>query len=334
MKRAILYLLFALPCFGAQAREAGGEVVVSDRLVEKRGGKVFVSFLVEAERGSVRSGETLVLAPVLTDGTSKWSLPAVVVRGTRARIATARHDRASGTPAWDGGEIIVKPGETAPPAAETAPVPEPQPVPKPAPTTAERLAAERAYIAPFSEFKGFGAGLLDEDREESITVFYHFDRYDIDTELKDNARSLDDITASVREIQASSDSRVRTIVVAGFTSPEGDFARNDRLGFERSASIKRYIMERTGMADEAIQVYNGSEDWQGLRLLVERSEMPSKQRVLNIIQGMPVWDAAAQRGRETELMRLEGGRVWEWMRRNLFPELRNAAYIKVYYENR
>ncbi len=212
--------------------------------------------------------------------------------------------------------------------------PEPEPVPEPVQTTAELLAAGRPYIVPYSDFKGLEKGLLDEDRDKSGTVYYRFDRYDIDRTYRDNSRSLDDIVASVRTIQASSDSRVRMIVVAGFTSPEGRLALNNRLGSNRGASVKKYIMEQTGLPDEAIRVYNGSEDWQGLRMLVERSDMPSKERVLDIIVNMPIWDAATKHGREGELMRLDGGNPWRYMRKHFFPDLRNAAYIKVYYENK
>jgi hypothetical protein len=93
-------------------------------------------------------------------------------------------------------------------------------------------------------------------------------------------------------------------------------------------------MDKTGMADENIALYNGSEDWHGLRMLVERSDMPSKHRVMEIIDTVPVWDSKTRRGRERELMDLDGGAPYRYMYRNFFPLLRNATYIKIYYDDK
>ncbi len=40
-----------------------------------------------------------------------------------------------------------------------------------------------------------------------------------------------------------------------------------------------------------------------------------------------------KKGRELELMKLSGGRPYLYMLEHMFPDLRNAAFIKVYYEN-
>jgi hypothetical protein len=62
--------------------------------------------------------------------------------------------------------------------------------------------------------------------------------------------------------------------------------------------------------------------------------MPQKQRIVELIDTVPVWDKARNLGRLGELMRLDGGEPYRYMLDKLFPELRQAAYIKVYFENK
>jgi hypothetical protein len=75
-------------------------------------------------------------------------------------------------------------------------------------------------------------------------------------------------------------------------------------------------------------------DWYALRRMVAESDMPEKGKVLDIIDNTPIWDAGRNVGRHGELMRLSGGEPYRYMLRNFFPNLRNAAYIRAYYENK
>jgi outer membrane protein OmpA-like peptidoglycan-associated protein len=380
MKKAIIIsLLSILVCTGLEARNRNPEVTVTDRSIEKSGEQVIVSFRAEVGRRAARSGESVVFVPVITDGTWKWSLPAIVVQGRRAKTAAARHDWAAETvalqPALDEGAITASNGASvdyrtvldwqpwmngADLVAEklviwccsqsqttdliggnlhlppTVIAPPPAPVVPPAPkSTGDLMAEEFPFIEPYSDFEDLAPEqLFDEDRDEALTIYFRQDKRHIDPSYMRNAVSLEEMLASIRLIQSSSDSRVRMVMIAGFASPEGTFDYNDRLAFDRSTVVKRYIMDNAGMADENIAIYNGSEDWRGLRMLVELSDMPSKQRVLEIIDTVPVWDSASQRGRERELMNLDGGAAYRYMYRNFFPLLRNAAYIKIYYDNK
>lgn len=61
--------------------------------------------------------------------------------------------------------------------------------------------------------------------------------------------------------------------------------------------------------------------------------MPGRERVLDIIDNCPVWDSRNRIGRNTLLKRLDGGTAFRYMAENIFPMLRNGAFIRVYYSN-
>ena len=161
-----------------------------------------------------------------------------------------------------------------------------------------------------------------------LTVYFRQGRNNIDLAYRDNSYSLSRLIAAVRELQSSTDSRVTKIVIAGFASPEGSAELNFRLGQTRAETTHRYLIENGVLGAEQIELYNGKVNWGGLRKLVAQSSMPYRDQVLNIIDNTPDYR------RQAELMRLGGGAPYRYMLNNLFPELRNATYIKVYYENK
>jgi hypothetical protein len=73
---------------------------------------------------------------------------------------------------------------------------------------------------------------------------------------------------------------------------------------------------------------SGGEDWVGLRKLVVESDMVGKDQVLNIIDNVP----ADQR--KDRIKALNGGRTYRSILDVLYPQLRSACYIDVWYDKK
>ncbi len=156
----------------------------------------------------------------------------------------------------------------------------------------------------------------------------------IPRELGHNNRMLVDLISAIRAIEISPDTRVSHVVIVGFSSPEGTMSENEKLSQERAAVAKEFLTANSNIKADLINVYNGSVDWASLREQVAASNMPDKYKILDIIDNTPVWDSARNRGRQGELMELNGGDSYRYMVQNFFPQLRQmGAYVKVYYEN-
>lgn len=210
---------------------------------------------------------------------------------------------------------------------------EPEPVP-PA-TTGDVLAEELPFVLRASEFDGTLPQLMfDDDRDYALKVYFPQAVSKLDPDMEDNAATLAKLLDAIKKLEASPDSRVEHVVVAGFASPEGSFQLNDRLAWNRASALKKYVTDNSTLDSEIIHIYNGVEDWYGLRMLVEKSDMADKQAVLDIMDSTPIADEKDRAKRENELKKLDGGRTYNYMLKNFFPELRNASYIKVYYGNK
>lgn len=228
-----------------------------------------------------------------------------------------------------------------------APIPEPQPEPEPLPepqpepavpelTTGEKLAQTFPFVLSAAEFDPNGPDrFYDDERDNALIVYYKINSYRIEKEYAGNEPTLDKIVAVIDILLESADCDVEHIVVAGFTSPEGSAAQNDKLAWERAVSVKEHILKNTGMADGRISLFNGSADWHGLRLLVEQDKrIPAREQILDIIDNHPVWNSTTQTGRVTMLRQLDGGRPYRYLAEHIFPKLRNGAFIRVYYKNK
>lgn len=199
---------------------------------------------------------------------------------------------------------------------------------------ADTLSLAFPFILPESEFDpDEPIRIYDDERENSMTVYYPLNNMEIISEYMDNEHTLTNLTAAIQMIAESENSRVKYVVVAGFSSPEGSFEVNDRLAWERAISVKEYIMDHTGVPGEKILPYNGSVDWRGLRAYVAASEMPEKEQVLYVLDHTPMQHEQHHNKRVAELRKLNGGETYKYMAGEFFPRLRNGAFIKVYYEN-
>lgn len=232
------------------------------------------------------------------------------------------------------------------PAPTVTIVPEPKPVvvvkPTPEPvvvvSTGERLLPKHAFLAPVAEFTQAFAdnseSYIAEHRDGSLSLYFEQSATRVDPAYMNNESTIRELLSVIDEIQRSPDSRVARVVVAGFSSPEGSAALNERLANDRAVCIKDYLVQNSSLSSQMFDVQNGGIDWQGLRKLVAQSSMPEKNQIMYIIDNMPVWDSVKKVGRHGELMRLNGGKPYKYMMANFFPELRNATYIRVYFDNK
>lgn len=80
--------------------------------------------------------------------------------------------------------------------------------------------------------------------------------------------------------------------------------------------------------ENLFELYNGREDWEGLRRLVAASDMEYRQEVLEIIDAYTI----EQQERKAKLKQLADGKPYAYMLENFYPSLRNAGYLQVYYD--
>lgn len=203
----------------------------------------------------------------------------------------------------------------------------PGPAPQDQPTTGDLLAGKYLFISSESE------RAEDFNSDKNAIIYFRQSEASIDRSYRSNKEVLDEVAYVVRTIEKSEDSKITRVLIAGFASPEGALALNEKLGMERAAALKRFILDNSDIKEMEVSIHNGVVDWDELKKMVEASDLKEKNEILTIINNVPVWSVKNNTGRLGQLMKLNKGKPYQYMFENFFPLLRSASYIRIYYKN-
>lgn len=156
----------------------------------------------------------------------------------------------------------------------------------------------------------------------------------LDLSYRNNGLCLDSLLSCIRSRQEHS--VLRSMVLYSGASLEGNTALNKRLSEERLKSLRAVIQARLPVADSLFSCFSAGENWEALSSLIQMSDMPYRDEALRIIRDTPVWvirNGVVVDSRKRQLMILRGGKVWNYMNRHFFPELRNVSVVECKYDS-
>lgn len=158
--------------------------------------------------------------------------------------------------------------------------------------------------------------------EGYATLAYALNNYAVNPAYKDNAAELDKMAALLNKILKDSLLTTDKIVITGVCSPDGPYAYNRDLARNRARAVKNYLVTRLGVSPDLIHTDYIPEDWEGLRELVEQSDLPDKEEVLAIIDG-----TLSPEAKEAALKRMP---QYPRIKSQMLPLLRRVQY-EIYY---
>lgn len=189
----------------------------------------------------------------------------------------------------------------------------------------EILDEQELFVEPIDNYHA-GKKILAGEQEGGQIIYFKLGKAEIDNDYLDNRNVLKHIVDVARQINEDPEAEIACIVLLGLSSPEGTFEFNKQLSGKRAEALKQYMIERIVLPDSCFVLVNGDEGWDELRYQVAHSDMPERDAVLKIIDTVPILG-----GRESQLMRLKQGIPYRYLKKEFFPQLRRASYIKVYY---
>lgn len=194
-------------------------------------------------------------------------------------------------------------------------------------SVAERLAETEKVLRPVDTYAPYDPAVPLRKMEGALYVHFPVNKYDLNPDYRDNAETLHKIIEILSAIEPDDMSRVVKVVVIGLASPEGPLALNKRLSRKRAEALKDYVLERVNINPGCFEVTGGGEAWADLRDMIADSGLEGKDEVLRVLD-----ETADVNERERILRRIDGGRVFEYLKQQIFVDQRNAGYIRVYYD--
>lgn len=160
-----------------------------------------------------------------------------------------------------------------------------------------------------------------EERFESKVNFV-VARHELKKDYKNNASELarlDDFVTKALNLEGTT---LDVVNVEGYASPEGDANSNQALSERRAEVLARYVRNKypeIGRTPD-FKVKGLGSDWEGLRRIVEESNLSYRNQVLRAIEAPDHWS------KQAALLRVAEGKAYEYLLATVYPSLRRTTF--------
>lgn len=345
MKKLYFIILFFLAVGVAQAQPFRGNVTVTREVLAEEGDSLHVAMHIRIQGLAMNKTQSWTIIPFITAGNNSRELPKILVNGNNKRQMYERGRRFRKT-AWLAREPhyavvnVNKATNTILNYSVSIPyemwmddaslalrqiltscadqqqlftvvtggsvVLEPR--------TPYEVQPRVAFITPEREMK-------TRNIQEQAFLDFQVGSSVIIPTFRRNPEELAKIGSAINRVRDNRDVEITSLFIEGYASPEGSYDMNHRLALDRATALKNHIHTHYGIPLEKFRVTAVGEDWEGLRVLVEASNMAYRDQVLAIIDSGDNPDRKEQR-----LRALGGGAPFRHMLNEMFPPLRRADY--------
>ena len=178
-------------------------------------------------------------------------------------------------------------------------------------------------------FSGLSSLAAGKNDSLSVQVYFKQNVTKIGPEFRGNKALLDRFVTDVKDIISDTACTIQDIHIRSGASPEGRFDHNKELSRKRALALKYYLKKELDLPNDKFLVESVGEDWAALQKMVEKSDAPDREDILDIldrhsgyINGCPTSSVG---GPKRDLMELHGGKTWFWLLEHIFPDLRSAG---------
>lgn len=174
-----------------------------------------------------------------------------------------------------------------------------------------------------------------QERVDSLVIYFRQGYSIYEPDFHGNKERMDAFIKRINELQCDSLHNIAKVSYIAGASPEGLRANNERLAQKRAATISDYLHKHIIFDRDAVEVMLRSEDYIDLTKMVEASDMPYRDEVLEILRTYPrekMVNGVMQNPCKIALIRLHNGEPWRYMLQHFYPELRRFKMMVVLHE--
>lgn len=339
---------FALAIFGISLT-AGAQSKIVNEFLHYNQDKAVVSFDVETTDNSIPSNRKEIIRPYLFNGKDTLWLESVEVYGKNRFKREKQENILMGNKTWklEKGQFIK--GEVYSYSAES---------PLKIWMTPANLGIKREIVGCACEQEQMADQIIASDTlffeppveprrmisnyaiadvsktwnlgEDIYEVIFKVSKATVDSTIFNNEITFKNILSAIDKIYGYNDFKVEKIEITGYASPEGPLQFNHWLGENRAKALINYVIENRpqyNLTADNFSIVNGKENWDGLRQMTLESNLSNedKQQIIDII------DSDAGAARKAQLKALNGGALYRKIIKEVYPHLRSARYLAVYY---
>lgn len=266
----------------------GGNVTVSDLAVSRSEDKLFVSMDIDVSALSVKSNREVILTPRLSGEGNELNLPSVMIAGRnryyhhlrnglctddmmlyqKSKVSVVKYRTVVPYADWmkratlsTGNETCGCCGEALVDGNEPLLVLQLEP---------KEFVPAYVYIRPKAEPK---INVL----EGSAYIDFPVNRTEIHENYRRNPAELQKILNTIDAVKNDVDTRIISVSIKGYASPESPYSNNERLAMGRTKTLKEYVRKQYDFADSLFITDNEPEDWQDSNVMWKTRISKTKQ---------------------------------------------------------
>lgn len=165
---------------------------------------------------------------------------------------------------------------------------------------------------------------------EILGIYFRSGYNTLEPDYMNNGETLQRILNAIHIIQDDPNARLVGIRIIGQSSPEGSALVNEALAQRRADHVKIYLMSQTGLPQNNFNLGALGAAWAELRYLVAHDDfVVHKKEIISAIDEVPFSTADEVLG----YIKKKWPEDAAYIARSLFPLLRNATFLKIYFED-
>lgn len=333
MKKFVLFCIALLLAAGMAAQGIlGGQVTIKELDVARNEGTLFVTMDMDVEALRLKSNHEMVLTPALVTVDKTVAMPSVVVAGRNSYYHYIRNEKQL------GGRELYRSGKTGT-IQYQASLPYEKWM-----ETAELVLLQdscgcqdllmknkdllttldfkpRVFAPSFVYVQPEVEAVKVRDVKGQAYIDFPVNRTEIHPDYRKNPEELKKIVATIDEVKNNPDTRITSVSIKGYASPEGPYANNVRLAKGRTGALKDYVQGLYRFADGIMTTSSEPEDWEGLRKYVETSDLSHKQEILALI------DSDREPDNKDWKIKNTYPQEYAFLLKEVYPGLRHSDYM-------
>lgn len=154
-------------------------------------------------------------------------------------------------------------------------------------------------------------------------VHFRINESSLDENYNNNKVALNQLTQRISEIISTQEYKISKISITGYASPDGPIRINQPLSEKRAEALRQYVLQHTNVPASLIEAHGAGENWKELRIMIEKSDLNLKEKILDII------DQSSMGKEPNKALKELPGNTYRIILEQFYPRLRNASTIQL-----
>ncbi len=159
--------------------------------------------------------------------------------------------------------------------------------------------------------------------QDSLVVYFNQGKSVYDGSLRENEKRMSQFIEHIKEVQHKTGHSIVGVRFHSNTSPEGTLRINERLGKQRAESVVNRLLKDVNFPDSIVKVDPKSSQWDDLHAYMH--DHKEDMRYWDELHDIIINSKLADSRKEVLVRRLKGGVVWNYLLKEVFPDMRNAV---------